>query len=561
MSGDLEKHEKLLGKSLSLISHYSKLQGSSGDLGNPWLLGWNHYFCDEDIVMEDGATLPPGWNDPGPSIHMSTYSASRSTSGSPASCAGAGPSRLSPLTHDGCTYWPSRPSSSAGRSAVISRSPSAMGDMESRVSSSPSAFSFASPYPFHSQGSTSKDTPLDILYIPDPSREVKSKNEAKEDLGWATRCIKPHQYEVIKELGKFVYKLSESKEGVKVVVSEWLWLAMNMEEYNDGNAFELKYMKWADFKAIVLDPISQQSKWNELVRMDCIIGGIDYTIDFRRQVQFWPPPDQVRTAAVKWETLAHLQAISAIHRWVVPEMHIISDGDPIDDSYVLKRSHSDCGKHVILPTAPKSSRTWAHLKNNTNEDSDEVWIAQQYIPSLVFLGEWRLNNGGWSGIPVTSFLSLEEAGEIWYDALSSCLSYLELDLANRKDESLSIAEQRKKIVNPQRGDIETRQRAMDEFNNFVLKAWAELVARETEGRWRKTFHVIVLSNGYQDHGPRWHEPEATAGILCQRGGTYSDDELLAILEHKQHREESWQTHSQSCSRNGSDRITNVYCIA
>ncbi|KAI6140221.1 hypothetical protein BKA82DRAFT_4363740 [Pisolithus tinctorius] len=395
----------------------------------------------------------------------------------------------------------------------------AMGEIESHISSSPSAFSFTSPYPFHSQGSTSKDTPLDILYIPDPSREVKSKNEAKEDLGWATRCIKPHQYEVIKELGKFVYKLSESRDGVKVVVSEWLWLAMNMEEYNDGNAFKLKYMKWADFKAVVLDPISQQSKWNELVRMDCIIGGIDYTIDFRckgnpygldemelrtyenhfallsRQVQFWPPPDQVRTAAVKWETLAHLQAIAAIHRWEVPKMHIISDGDPIDDAYVLKRSHSDCGKHVILPTAPNTSRTWAHLKNNTNEDSDEVWIAQQYIPSLVFLGEWwviivggqimsvththRLNNGGWSGIPVTSFLSLEEAGKIWYDALLSCLSYLELDLANRKDESLSIAERRKRIVNPQRGDIETRQRAMDEFNNFVLKAWRELVARET----------------------------------------------------------------------------------
>ncbi|KAI5985435.1 hypothetical protein F5J12DRAFT_787395 [Pisolithus orientalis] len=258
-----------------------------------------------------------------------------------------------------------------------------------------------------------------------------------------------------------------------------LWLAMNMEEYNDGNAFKLKYMKWADFKAVVLDLISQQSKWNELVWMDCIIRGIDYTIDFWHgsnmafrckgnpygldkmelhtyknhftllscQVQFWPPPNQVWTAAVKWETLAHLQVISAIHRWVVLEMHIISNGDPINDAYVLKWSHSDCSKHVILPTAPKSSHTWAHLKNNTNKDLDEVWIAQQYIPSLVFLGEWQKFSviGG------------------------------ELDLANRKDELLSIAEWRKKIVNPQRGDIETRQRAMDEFNNFVLKAWAELV--------------------------------------------------------------------------------------
>ncbi|KAI6139413.1 hypothetical protein BKA82DRAFT_4020175 [Pisolithus tinctorius] len=169
-----------------------------------------------------------------------------------------------------------------------------------------------------------------------------------------------------------------------------------MEEYNDSNAFKLKYMKWADFKAIVLN-LNTQNGMNSW--MDCIIRGIDYTIDF-------------------------------------------CNGDPINDAYVLKWSHSDCGKHVMLPTAPKSSCTWAHLMNNTNKDSDEVWIAQQYIPSLVLLGEWQviivggqtmsiththwLNNGSWSGILVTSFLSLEEAGKIWIMAPDSMSPKLQL---------------------------------------------------------------------------------------------------------------------------------------
>ncbi|KAI6157343.1 hypothetical protein BKA82DRAFT_4009728 [Pisolithus tinctorius] len=232
---------------------------------------------DEDIVMEDWETVSQGseayWNDPSPSIHTSTYSALSSTS----------------------------------RSSIM--------------------------------GS--------ILYIPDPSHEVKSKNETKEDLGWATCCMKPEQYEVIKELSKFVYKLSESKEGVKVV----LGLVINMEEYNNGNAFKPKYMKSADFKTIVLNLNSQQLKWNELIWMDCIIGGIDYMIDFQCnghpyglneiklhtcENHFALLSHQVWTAAVKWETLAHLEATSVIHNWVVLEIHIIGNGDPINDAHILK---------------------------------------------------------------------------------------------------------------------------------------------------------------------------------------------------------------------------------
>ena len=47
-------------------------------------------------------------------------------------------------------------------------------------------------------------------------------------------------------------------------------------------AFEVSYMPWDDFKAVLVSPRSSpenQRKWNLIHSQDCIIGGVDYTID------------------------------------------------------------------------------------------------------------------------------------------------------------------------------------------------------------------------------------------------------------------------------------------
>ncbi|KAI6032720.1 hypothetical protein F5J12DRAFT_779167 [Pisolithus orientalis] len=153
-----------------------------------------------------------------------------------------------------------------------------------------------------------------------------------------------------------------------------------------------------------------------------------------------------------------------------------------------------------------------------------------------------LNNGGWSGIQVTSFLSLEEAGKIW------------------KDESLTIAEWRRKIVNPQRGDIKTRWRAMDEFNDFMLKAWGGLVTQETRVGGTRPLMALFCQMDIRIIAPDSMSPKLWLGYFVNKvewtlmtsfwlfwninntGGMMAD--TLAMLFKK------WVR-----------AITNIYCIA
>lgn len=54
-----------------------------------------------------------------------------------------------------------------------------------------------------------------------------------------------------------------------------------MANFEMGNAFHISYMMWEDFKETVLNPNKRFLDWNKMVGMDCLIGGIDYTIDHR----------------------------------------------------------------------------------------------------------------------------------------------------------------------------------------------------------------------------------------------------------------------------------------
>lgn len=52
-----------------------------------------------------------------------------------------------------------------------------------------------------------------------------------------------------------------------------------MDLYENGEAFDVRFETWDNFKAIVLDPASHIDGWNRLATMDCILGGVDYAVD------------------------------------------------------------------------------------------------------------------------------------------------------------------------------------------------------------------------------------------------------------------------------------------
>ena len=54
---------------------------------------------------------------------------------------------------------------------------------------------------------------------------------------------------------------------------------LRFAEYKRGSAFDVRYMAWDSSKAAVLDRHSHRDEWSRLSQLDCIIRGVDYSID------------------------------------------------------------------------------------------------------------------------------------------------------------------------------------------------------------------------------------------------------------------------------------------
>jgi hypothetical protein len=91
--------------------------------------------------------------------------------------------------------------------------------------------------------------------------------------------------------------------------------------------------------------------------------------------------------ASKRDVLYHLRVIATMRNGYAPATTLLEEGQEIPENCVLKRSHSDRGSHVILPSTDLSLRTWDYLKSHIY--SDEIWMKQEYVRSLQELGEWR----------------------------------------------------------------------------------------------------------------------------------------------------------------------------
>lgn len=93
---------------------------------------------------------------------------------------------------------------------------------------------------------------------------------------------------------------------------------------------------------------------------------------------------------------------------------------PIQENTVLKRANSDAGLHVILPHQ-RRDRNLENLK--ALSPNGERWLMQEYVETLITVGEWRVfvvnghpihtahtfkTESGWRAEPATSFWSLRD---------------------------------------------------------------------------------------------------------------------------------------------------------
>ncbi|KAI6036032.1 hypothetical protein PISMIDRAFT_25408 [Pisolithus microcarpus 441] len=218
----------------------------------------------------------------------------------------------------------------------------------------------------------------------------------------------------------------------------------------------------------------------ELSRHDCLLGGIDYTINYRwkdsseadwfaanlwtiRKVIIWPPARELEHAGWKFPIIDDLYAIAtSLIPACPPITRRLCTSDPIPPDTVLKRSHSDCSAHVIMPDA-SNKRMWPYLMSQA--PTGEMWMAQQHMPMLSKFGEWRVFIVGGKIIQV---VHTHRAGKGDWHA-SRVLTYWSLEELRAKiqNQGTTTAD----VVNPNQGTSTQRDRAKEEFENFMLETW------------------------------------------------------------------------------------------
>ncbi|KAG9311951.1 hypothetical protein JVU11DRAFT_7214 [Chiua virens] len=350
-----------------------------------------------------------------------------------------------------------------------------------------------------SASSRSSHTPgrvkFKLLYIPDPTRQCNTLLEAKKDLGFSLRSIPTALSDkLIALFPNHVLidgRMTQWKDGWTLTyVTEWLWLMTCVSRFDKGNRFEVNYMTWRRFKTGVVKFDAEIV--DSLLCHDCVIGGIDYTIDYGnplyewsnaseiitfsknlrsiRGLAMWPPTKQLERAGFKFHLLVDLTLINDRQHAIRPATCLLPLNSPIPDDTVLKRSHSDCGAHVIMPGDAKR-RTWSYLRSQT--PGNELWLSQEYVDTLSRLGEWRAfllggeiihvvhtyrdrSKGEWHGREVLSYWSLEELKELAQDPEFTP------DHLYKADEGL----------------LSERNQAAEAFYTFVKDTWAELVRME-----------------------------------------------------------------------------------
>lgn len=148
----------------------------------------------------------------------------------------------------------------------------------------------------------------------------------------------------------------------------------------------------------------------------------------RKPLAIWPPPKQLEWMGKKVSDSKMLAIIAKESNRPHPSTSVLDLATLTDvtmpDDTVLKRGNSDCGTHVLFPSnRTRRRRCVADLQ--AMSPFGELWLSQEFIPTLQTIGEWRvfIVNGsiihtihtckvddgvGWAARQVMSFWSLNE---------------------------------------------------------------------------------------------------------------------------------------------------------
>jgi hypothetical protein len=173
-------------------------------------------------------------------------------------------------------------------------------------------------------------------------------------------------------------------------------------------------------KYIITDKLISNDEYG--INKDNLDTYMSSCVNLSRLVYMWPSTRQINSVGSKQQFISHLDIIATKTSTLRPRTILLKNGNSIPKNAVIKRSHSDCGHHVLLPN--NKGRNWESL-NQHPKIPGAVWMAQTYVPTLRSLGEWRVfivggqtiytvhtkyneDKSTWSWEPVHDFYSLEE---------------------------------------------------------------------------------------------------------------------------------------------------------
>jgi glutathione synthase/RimK-type ligase-like ATP-grasp enzyme len=110
------------------------------------------------------------------------------------------------------------------------------------------------------------------------------------------------------------------------------------------------------------------------------------------RVLVWPPVSEILNASYKYRVIQLLDKIANdVTQTVRPKTKRIAI--PLKKkptNVVIKRERSDAARHCLLPTDIQTN-TLIQLNKYLEKESvaDSFWMAQEFVPELIGIGEWR----------------------------------------------------------------------------------------------------------------------------------------------------------------------------
>ncbi|KAH9910588.1 uncharacterized protein BXZ73DRAFT_108792 [Epithele typhae] len=211
----------------------------------------------------------------------------------------------------------------------------------------------------------------------------------------------------------------DAEKELGAMMWDWMLLPLYVIQHQH-DMFSVRFLRYSEFIDAILHPEEDKNEqvWRMLCTCDLVVGGVDFTDNYARKelldadkgkvdqyrarmailqrcTVVWPDPEETFLYGAKIPLIENLDKAAAnVTKTPRPWTSCVSVGGAVGHNEIIKRGHSGWGNHVSPPSAGDSKTRWNSLVPDKDKAVEEQWFGrswfrQQFIPTLVELGEMR----------------------------------------------------------------------------------------------------------------------------------------------------------------------------